>query len=206
MDSEEGFAAINETYKIWKKHAPFLYSVLQTYELPSCSQTVEWFSEAYLENDWRVTSLLIGSNSLAQNALQLLTLALPTDDSLTDYAAYREERPELPPASHGFVGTMGQQQLLPKLTIPQASEVMRARINRFDENYIALKTGGANPEFIIYDLRNKEDELENNATRLAGHAEEGFGLAWSPHEAGRLLSGSYDRRILLYNMQRLDAP
>lgn len=89
MDCEEGFGAVNEGYKIWKKHAPFLYSQLQTYELSSCSQTVEWFSEIYLENDWKMASLLIGTNSLTQNALQLLTVALPTDDALTDYSTYR---------------------------------------------------------------------------------------------------------------------
>ena len=32
--------AINEIYKIWKKNTPFLYNTLQTYELPSCSQTI----------------------------------------------------------------------------------------------------------------------------------------------------------------------
>jgi histone-binding protein RBBP4 len=206
MDIEEGFSTINETYKIWKKHCPFLYSLLQSYELPSCSQTVEWFSDGYIENDWRVCSLLIGSNSLTQNALQVLSVGVPTDDSLTDFAAYREERPELPIGANGFVGTMGQQQVSVKLSIPQASEVMRARINRFDENFIAVKTGGANPEFIIYDLRNKEEELENHAFKLPGHTEEGFGLAWSPLDSQRLLSGSYDRRLLLFNMERLEAP
>jgi hypothetical protein len=52
---------------------------------------------------------------------------------------------------------MGQQQLTIKLSVPQASEVLRARINRFNENFIAVKTGGANSEFIMYDLRNKEE-------------------------------------------------
>ncbi len=89
MDIEESYSAINETYKIWKKHSPFLYTLLQTYELPSSSQTVEWFSDNYLEGDWKVSSLLIGSNSLTQNALQILSVGVPTDDSLTDFAVYR---------------------------------------------------------------------------------------------------------------------
>jgi len=50
---------------------------------------------------------------------------------------------------------MGVQTVTPKITIPQASEVMRVRINGKDENIIAVKTGGANPELLIYDLRNK---------------------------------------------------
>lgn len=76
---------------------------------------------------------------------------------------------------------MGVQQLTVKISIHQASEVMKARINRFDENLIAVKIGGANTELIIYDLRNKEEELENNCIRLEGHTQEGFGLSWSPH-------------------------
>jgi histone-binding protein RBBP4 len=90
MDTEDSFTAINETYKIWKKHSPFLYSVLQTYELSTCSQTVEWFSDNYIENDWKVSSLLFGSNSLSQNSLQIMNIGLPTDDSLTDYTSYRD--------------------------------------------------------------------------------------------------------------------
>lgn len=89
MDIEENYSTINEAYKIWKKHSPFLYSLLQAYELPTCSQTVEWFTDNYLEGDWKISNLLIGSNSLAQNSLQILSVGLPTDDSLTDYAVYR---------------------------------------------------------------------------------------------------------------------
>ena len=40
-----------------------------------------------------MSSLLIGTNSLAQNAIMLLSVGLPTDDALTDYVAYREEAP-----------------------------------------------------------------------------------------------------------------
>jgi hypothetical protein len=88
-----------------------------------------------------------------------MNVGLPTDDSLTDYTSYREEKSDIAVGANGFIGTMGQQQVTVKLSIPQASEVLRARINRFDENFVAVKTGGANSEFIMYDLRNKEDEL-----------------------------------------------
>jgi hypothetical protein len=64
---------------------------------------------------------------------------------------------------------MGAQAVSPKITIPQASEVMRARINRHDESLIAVKTGGATPELLVYDLRNKEEELEQSVIKLPGH-------------------------------------
>lgn len=122
MDYDENsFIAINETYKIWKKHSPFLYNLLQTYQLYTCSQTVDWFSHHYLENDWNMYSLLIGTNSLTKNGLIVLTVALPTDDALTDYTSYRDEAPELEVATNGFIGTMGVQQMNTKIFIPQAS-------------------------------------------------------------------------------------
>ena len=34
---------------------------------------------------------------------------------------------------------------------------MKARVNRVDKNIIAVRTGGANPEFIIYDLKREEE-------------------------------------------------
>ncbi len=37
------------------------------------------------------------------------------------------------------------------------------------------------------------------ALRLQGHAEQGFGLAWAPLQAGRLLSGSNDARVCLWD-------
>jgi histone-binding protein RBBP4 len=195
---------VGEAYKIWKKHSPFLYNILQTYPLASCSQTVDWFAQNYLENDWRIYSLVLGTNSLAQNAVMVLNVGLPTDDALTDYASYREEAPEGEVGTNGFIGTMGTQAVTPKIVIPQASEVMRARINRHDENLLAVKTGGVSPELLLYDLRNKEADLESKVVKLAGHENEGFGLSWNPLLNGRLLSGSDDQKIFLYDVVHPD--
>ena len=40
----------------------------------------------------------------------------------------------------------------------------------------------------------------NPDLRLAGHRTEGYGLAWSPHTEGRLLSGSDDAQICLWDV------
>ncbi len=86
-----------------------------------------------------------------------MSVGLPTDDSFTDYTTYRESQPNIGISSNGYIGTMGVQQLVIKIRIHQASELTKARINRFDENLIAVKVGGTNTELIIYDLRNKEE-------------------------------------------------
>ena len=41
FNDENSHQAINEAYKIWKKNVPFLYNIQQTYELPSCSQSID---------------------------------------------------------------------------------------------------------------------------------------------------------------------
>lgn len=79
MDQENSQQSINEAYKIWKKHCPFLYNVMQTYQLQSCSQTVDWFYEDYIENDWKIKTMLIGSNSVVKNAVYIINVGLPTD-------------------------------------------------------------------------------------------------------------------------------
>ena len=51
----------------------------------------------------------------------VLNVGLPTGDALTDYSAYKEQAPEQELAANGYIGTMGVQTLIPKITIPQAS-------------------------------------------------------------------------------------
>jgi WD40 repeat protein len=38
--------------------------------------------------------------------------------------------------------------------------------------------------------------------RLSGHSEEGYGLSWSLHEKGRLLSGADDELVCLWDIER----
>jgi len=65
--------------------------------------------------------LAIGTNSLAENAVMILKVGLPTDDAITDYASYKDEAQESEIGANGYIGTMGVQALSPKVTIPQAS-------------------------------------------------------------------------------------
>ena len=98
---------MNEGYKIWKKHVPSLYNILQTYELPSCLQTVDWFSESFNDNSWKSINILIGTNSVSSNAVYKVNVFLPTDESIMDTSIYSENKPETSVGTLGYVGTMG---------------------------------------------------------------------------------------------------
>jgi hypothetical protein len=36
-------------------------------------------------------------------------VGLPTDDAITDYVVYKEEKPDLSPGANGYIGAMGKQ-------------------------------------------------------------------------------------------------
>jgi histone-binding protein RBBP4 len=45
MNEELEEKVINEEYKIWKKHTPFLYDLILTHALVWPSLTVQWFPD-----------------------------------------------------------------------------------------------------------------------------------------------------------------
>lgn len=104
--------------------------------------------------------------------------------------------------STGYVGTMGVQNVTTTLTIPQACEIMKARVNKQSQQLIAVKTGGQKPELLVYDIRNKESQLESKVIKLKGHNQEGFGLDWHPTVDGSLVSGSDDGKVIIFDVAK----
>ena len=66
-------------------------------------------------------NLLIGTNSLSNNAVYMLNVYIPTEESPVDVSDYQESRPELEPGSSSYVGTMGVQNVDVKTTLHQDS-------------------------------------------------------------------------------------
>lgn len=63
------------------------------------------------------------------------------------------------PGGSGYVGTIGQQNLLVKNTLHQDSEVMKVRVSKAQkdtENLVAVKTGGSSPQLLLYDMNHQE--------------------------------------------------
>lgn len=74
----------SEQYKIWKKHVPFLYEIASTYEILTCTQTVEWLGETVIEDSVEYHYCIIGTNSIGTNKLYLLRIDLPLDNQIVD--------------------------------------------------------------------------------------------------------------------------
>ncbi|KAJ6237875.1 wd40 repeat family [Anaeramoeba flamelloides] len=75
------------------------------------------------------------------------------------------------------------------------TEINRARYNPFDPQIIATKN--ADGKIYLYNLV-KED---NPIVTLEGHSKEGYGLSWNKYKRGLLLSGSYDNKICVYDLE-----
>lgn len=117
-----------------------------------------------------------------------------------DTADYDEERGEI----GGFGGGPSKKPPMEmKFTIVQKidhkGEVNKARYQPQNINLIAtMCTDG---RVMIFD-RTKHPLSPtgqvNPQMELIGHESEGFGLSWSPHEAGHLATGSEDQTVRLW--------
>ena len=80
----------------------------------------------------------------------------------------------------------------------------RARYCPQNEFVIATKTISADVYVFDYSKHPSKPPADGGCApdiRLKGHKTEGYGLSWSPFEAGHLLSGSDDAQICLWDVQ-----
>jgi histone-binding protein RBBP4 len=74
------------------------------------------------------------------------------------------------------------------------------------QNHFIVATRGPNPELYIWDL-SKHPSFPDEKNKVAspqgvciGHEKEGYAMAWSPHTAGMLCSGSEDTTVKLWDV------
>jgi histone-binding protein RBBP4 len=82
---------------------------------------------------------------------------------------------------------------------PHRGEVNRARCLPQRPYTVATKT--CVDEVHVYNLSDGDGSGKSGAdVVLRGHEAEGYGLSWSPMKEGWLLSGSYDKKICLWDL------
>jgi len=144
--------------------------------------------------------LLIGTHTANDkpNYLQIAHVELPTN-AHPDARDYDEQRGEV----GGYGASANGQAPAMKMTIEQKidhpGEVNKARYQPQNPNIIATMTNTG--DVLIFD-RSKHSSVPkgtvNPQIRCIGHDEEGFGLCWNPHEAGKLATGSNDGTVKLW--------
>lgn len=85
------------------------------------------------------------------------------------------------------------------------------RCRYMPQNSDILATKPNNDKVYVFDrkiscccIEEKTSDLFQPTLVLSGHADEGFGLNWSPHEEGRLLSSDSESYICYWDIQQTD--
>ena len=154
------------------------------------------------EKDHSTHRLLLGTHTSneAQNFLQIAHVQLPKPVT-PDSADYDEEREEI--GGYGGGSSKKPPPIEVKFHIAQRidhkGEVNKARYQPQNPNIIAtMCTDG---RVMIWDRTKHPSQPTgqiNPQIELIGHKAEGFGLSWSPHEAGQLATGSEDETVNLW--------
>jgi len=194
---------INEEYKIWKKNTPFLYDIVLTHALEWPSLTVQWLPDKVVPpgKDYSVQRLILGTHTSdnEQNHLMIGEVRLPLEDTEIDARKYAstEEKGE----AGGFGGVSGKVEIVMKINHPK--EVNRARYMPQNPDLIATKSATA--EVLVFDRTQHPSKPPKNGQvnpqlRLVGHKKEGYGLNWSTHNKGHIISGSDDNLVCLWDI------
>jgi histone-binding protein RBBP4 len=165
--------------------------------------TTQWFPDVKDVKDKNKTvhRLLIGTHTSEDkpNYLQIAELEIPKPVK-PQPSEFDEERGEL-----GGYGSRQGGAESPVITfkivqqIDHPGEVNKARYQPQNPDIIA--TLSVDGKVLIYDRTKHSSNpsgTPNPQLELVGHKEEGFGLAWNPHDAGCLASGSQDKTVLLW--------
>jgi len=166
--------------------------------------TTQWFPDVkdLKDKNKTVHRLLIGTHTAEgkPNYVQIAELEIPKTIE-SHPGDYDEERGEL--GGYGSRPGGGESPVITfKITekIDHPGEVNKARYQPQNPDIIA--TLSVDGKVLIFD-RTKHSSLHqtgkpNPQIELVGHKEEGFGLAWDPHDEGCLASGSEDKTVLLW--------
>jgi histone-binding protein RBBP4 len=163
---------LNDEFKTWKKHAPYLYDTVITHVLEWPSLTVQWLPIKDTSEDSSFTKhkLLLGTHTSdgEPNYLMIAKVRLPKEEALIDLNDYQycQKKEGVQNANSVEIETI----------IPHEGEVNKARYMPQKYNVIATKTNSGEVHIFDYSGRHsKPDTFEVRPDlRLAGHTQQGY--------------------------------
>jgi WD40 repeat protein len=200
-DSANTLRVINEEYKIWRKHTPFLYDVVMTHALEWPSLTVQWLPDMIEEpgKDYSKQRVLIGTHTSdnEMNNLIIAEVRLPLQETPIDPRQYNNNDGE----SGGFGAVAGKVEIIQQIC--HQGEIHKARYMPQNPDIIATKSPF--PDVCVYDRTKHPTKPEKAVVAtpditLKGHSKEGFGLSWNGLKEGHLVSGSADNLCVVWDI------
>ena len=176
-------------------------------------------------------NLLLGTHTTGeQNYLMVASVNLPQSDTVISQPApnstnnddtstanttfiasnYDEEKKEIggfgATASSGSSSSIGKIEV--RMKIKHTGEVNRARY--MPQNHFIVASRGPDPSIFIWDLSKHcsfpdDDSVSTPQGVCVGHQSEGYGLCWSPHKEGLLVSCSEDKTICLWDVNEVSS-
>lgn len=209
---------IDAEYKIWKKNTPYLYDFVMTHSLEWPSLTCQWLPNTKSLEHAVEHNMLLGTHTNGeQNYLMVASVNLPKDEQVVEdsgdgkspvatfsAANYDEEKNEVGGFGHapsGSSSSVGKIEI--RMKIKHDGEVNRARY--MPQNHFIVASRGPNPEIYIWDL-SKHSSFPDEGTVptpqgvCVGHSGEGYGLCWSHHNAGSMVTSGEDQTVCLWDV------
>lgn len=173
--------SLDEEYELWKSNVPLMYDFVSETNLTWPSLTLEWLPGSGSNNR---QELILGTHTSdeEQNYLKIAAIYLPDEIVPVTDASEKEEV------------LKSNVKIVKKFE--HEHEVTRARYMPQDDNLIATISGAG-----TIHLYNRANDVESGLlSTFPFHKENGYGLSFNPNEKGKLLSGSDDSNIALWDV------
>mmetsp|Transcript_40599 Transcript_40599/g.95367 ORF Transcript_40599/g.95367 Transcript_40599/m.95367 type:complete len:418 (+) Transcript_40599:152-1405(+) len=197
---------VTENYKVWKKNVPFLYDRMIAHALEWPSLTIQWLPDKISQQGKGQSEhrMVLGTHTSEseQNYLMIAKVVMPEDDEDMENRKYSEETDE----AGGYGHNKAKIEIVQKIN--HEGEVNRARY--MPQNPCVLATKGPSSDVFVFDYTKHPSMPASGGQcrpdlRLTGHEAEGYGLSWNSNKAGRLLSGSNDARLCIWDVEATHA-
>lgn len=186
-----------------------------THSLEWPSLTCQWLPNTKNLEKSVEHNVLVGTHTTGeQNYLMVASVNLPKDEEVVkdssapvatfSAANYDEEKNEVGGFGHapsGSSGAVGKIEV--RMKIKHAGEVNRARY--MPQNHFIVASRGPSPEIFIWDL-SKHSSFPDAVGAPSpqgvciGHDGEGYGMCWSQHKEGSLITCSEDKTVCLWDV------
>lgn len=173
--------SIDEEYDLWKSNVPLMYDFVSETRLTWPSLTVEWQPG---QDPSSRQHMVIGTHTSGeeQNYLKIASIELP-DEILPEQSTSSSDRT-----------TKSNIKISRKFK--HEEEVIRARYMPQDTNIIATINGKGT----VYIYDQSMDQTDGLKLTLDYHKQNGYGLSFNSNDEGKLLSGSDDTTVALWDV------
>lgn len=189
QDDSQRELTIKEEYQLWRKNCRYMYEFVSETALTWPSLTIQWLPENKTNEAEGLidAKLLLGTHTSGEdtNYLKLASTQIPLSNS-----SNTEEKSNKKVTSRIKITKKFENNF----------EINRARYMPQDPSIVSTINGAGE-----IDLYNLDGDQKTAIAHFTPHEDNGYGLSWSPHKKGYLLTASDDKTVVLTDTSRLDA-